>query len=64
MVGAHDVALLDERHWQLRKRPAGQPLALTAMNAARGWLRVGNGQRDTLWETQNAGKTGQAIQSS
>ena len=51
-------------HWQLRKRPAGQPLALTAMSATLGWLLVGNGQRDTLWETQIAGKTWQAIQSS
>jgi hypothetical protein len=34
------------------------------MSATRGWLLVGNGQRDTLWETQIAGKTWQAIQSS
>jgi hypothetical protein len=37
---------------------------LTAMSATLGWLLVGNGQRDTLWETQIAGKTWQAIQSS
>ena len=61
--GGHDVALLDEGHWHLRKRPAGQPLALTAMNAARGMAARGNGQRDTLWETQKARKAGQAIQS-